>query len=323
MWDREGISEETSAQVIPFSVKDVSNNKNPIKVWKFVAFSCFVKNILKRNKYEKVIFLGTQGCAVSFCAPFLKKHYYKKMWIDIRDDEYEWFPPFYWGEKLSIEASYATAISSYEYRSFLPIHDYLNIHNIDPYYDRMQLEYKPIADPENRIRISFIGNVRYFEQNQILLKYLGNDKRFCLQYFGKGSEIIEKYCKDNDIRNVEFAGAFPQKDTMKFYNRTDIINNAYGNSTLNLKAALSNKLYYALFLQLPILVSSNTLMAYLTKQYGIGYTFEERVTFADDLEKWYRAIQCGVLQPDYLKLRERVVEEDARCMGELREFLVG
>lgn len=319
-WNREGIKEESAANLISFNVPDVSNNKDPLKVFKFIRFSRFVQRTIEREKYDKLIFLGTHGCAVSFCATYLAKHYRDKIWIDIRDDEYEWFPPFYWGEKKSIDASYATAISSYRYTKFLPPHDYLYIHNIDPNASQMQQQYVQV--PENNvIRISFIGNVRYYEQNTKLIEQLGNDKRFRLQFFGKGSDRIQKYCEENGIHNTSFFGFFPQNETLRFYEQTDIINNNYGNETLNLQTALSNKLYYALFLRLPLLVSENTFMEELTKQFDLSFSFTESADFADALACWYNQIQAGIIIPRYSELWEKVQAEDAACMEKLREFI--
>lgn len=320
-WNREAIKEECKANLVSFDIPDVSNNKNPMKVWKFIAFSYFVEKTIKKNKYDKLIFLGTHGCAVCFCAGYLSKHYKNKMWIDIRDDEYEWFPPFYWGEKKSIEASYATAISSYEYTRFLPPHDYLYMHNIDPHAEEMQRNFAPTEDPDGSIRISFIGNVRYFEQNVKIIKQLGNDNRFKLQFYGKGSERLQAYCTENGVTNVDFAGAFPQKDTLLYYNKTDIINNAYGNETLNLQTALSNKLYYALFLKMPLLVSANTHMERLAQEYNLGYTFSEDEKFADKLYDWYICGKQGEVKPAYETLWNKVNSEDKACIEKLRLFM--
>ncbi len=322
-WNREGIEEECKANLISFNIPDVSNNKNPLKLWKFIAFSNFVQKTIQMNRYDKLIFLGTHGCAVCFCAGYLSRHYKDEMWIDIRDDEYEWFPPFYWGEKKSIHASYATSISSYEYTRFLPPHDYLYMHNIDPHAAELQRNYSPIKDSDGSIRISFIGNVRYFNQNLKLIKQLGNDKRYKLQFYGKGSEQLQAYCSENGVLNVDFAGAFPQKDTLSFYNKTDIINNAYGNDTLNLQTALSNKLYYALFLRIPLLVSSNTHMERLSEQYHLGFSFSEDADFADKLYNWYQKVKRQEIQPQYDELWKKIICEDNACCEKLKQFISG
>lgn len=322
LWNREGIEEPCNAdKIIECKTRDAANNKNPLKVWKFIVFANFVKKTIQKNKYSKILFVGTYGCAIAFCCNYLSKKFRNKMWIDIRDDLYEWFKPFYLAEKKSIDASFATTISSPAFKKFLPEHDYYMMHNIDSNAKEMAKQFHREIDPEGRIRISFIGNVRYFEQNVLLLNLLKNDDRFRIQYYGKGSEELEKYCRDNKIQNVDFHGSFSQKDTILFYEKTDLINNMYGNETMNLQLALSNKLYYGLFLKLPILVSSNTLMEELARNYQIGYTFENTKEFPDKLYKWYQDIQKGIIVPQFSELWEKVQKEDNDTLEKLDEFL--
>lgn len=318
-WNREGLKEQTSGNCISWDVPDVSNNKDPKKFFKFLGFSHFVEKQIRQHSYSRLVFLGTHGCAVSFCANYLAKYYRSKMWIDIRDDEYEWFPPFYWGECKSIAASYATTISSYKYTTFLPKHDYLMMHNIDPNWENYQRDFQKV--PSKEIRISFIGNVRYFEQNVAILNVLGNDERFRLQYFGSGSEKLQEYCKEKGITNTAFHGRFPQEDTLSFYCQTDIINNAYGNDSLNLRTALSNKLYYSLLFHMPILVSENTFMEELTKEYGFGFAFNHNPRLGDALYDWYQSVSKSPSVCRYNALWDRVFDEDQQTLGKLNHFL--
>ena len=322
IWNREGIDEISQAQnIIEYKIKDVANNKNPKKIWKFFTFGRFVKRIIKKNKYDKLIFVGTYGCAIAFCCNYLSRNYKNKMWIDVRDDLYEWFKPFYLAEKKSIDASFVTTISSPAFTKFLPPHNYYLMHNIDPNANQMARDFKKIKDPEERVRISFIGNVRYYEQNIKLLNLLKNDKRFKIQYFGKGSDELKQYCFKEKINNVEFHGAFKQEDTIKFYEETDIINNMYGNETMNLQLALSNKLYYGIFLELPILVSNCTFMKKITYEYNMGIVFEDNKEFPNKLYKWYSEIQQKKIIPNYKGLKEKILNEEIETMKKLNNFL--
>lgn len=323
IWNRELLEEKTNAEnVYEYRKLDKANNKNPFKLFKFVSFGKFVKQTLKKNRYKKIIFVGTYGGAVALCSRFLCKNYQNRIWIDIRDDLYEWFKPYYEAQKKTIESSYATAISSPAYTKFLPKYDYLYMHNIDPNASEMIRKFKSISEPKGKIRISFIGNVRYYEQNKKLIKLLGNDERFILQFYGKGSDILEKYCAENKILNVDFVGAFTQSDTIKFYEKTDIINNIYGNDTMNLQLALSNKLYYGLFLKIPLLVSENTLMAELVNEYNIGYTFSEESNFSNDLFNWYSNFKQNKDDFKFNNLWEKFKNEDKQCVDVLKRFLL-
>lgn len=61
---------------------------------------------------------------------------------------------------------------------------------------------------------------------------------------------------------------------MKFYKRTDAILNVYGNNTPLLDYALSNKLYYAATLNIPIIVSKGTYMEKISLQNGFGFVLD-------------------------------------------------
>ena len=319
LWNRENINENTKANnIIEFRIKDKSNNKNPLKVFKFLKFSSFVKRTIRSGKYDKLVFLGTHGCAPVFLANYLKKNYLNEYWLDIRDYQYEWFKPFYLLEKKTITNSYCTCISSKGYEDFLPKYNYNYIHNIDPNMDYILKNYN--VEKSNFIRISFIGNVRYFDENVKLVNILANDERFRLQFYGAGSEKIQKYCEENSINNTDFFGRFSMNDTISFYNKTDIINNIYGNNSITLTTALSNKLYYSIYLKLPILVCKNTFMSKLSKKYQFGFEFSQTENFANDLYNFYNEFKSK--NNDKIdELRKQVELEEIETEKKLIEFL--
>lgn len=319
MWNREGIKEAMAGDLIEFNLPDVSCNNNPTKVVKFFKFANFVKKTVKKNQYSKLIFLGFQGCALTLNASFFSKKYKNQYWIDIRDYHYEWLHPYYKLEEKVINAAFDVAISSEGFKDFLPPYDYLHIHNVDPHMAELMGQYKHVKD-DDHIRISFIGNVRYFNENCALLQALGNDERFRIQFYGTGTEQLEEYCKENSISNVEFHGRFAQQETVLFYNRTDIINNIYGNQTKEVTTALSNKLYYAIYLHMPILVSSGTYMEQFCEPYGFSFSFKEGKSFADDLYVWYHK----ALKRDdaaYVAAQHRVEEDEEKTFRRLTEFI--
>ena len=116
------------------------------------------------------------------------------------------------------------------------------------------------------INISYVGTVRFLNMDKKILRLFANDERFSINYFGRGSEALESYCKDNKIQNVRFHGSFSPSHVMDFYKETDLINNLYGNHTKELDYALSNKIYHAGQLHLPILVCPETYMQEVSHQ---------------------------------------------------------
>lgn len=288
IWNRSLIEEKCNGTIYSYDKQDIANNKDPKKIVKYFGFYRFVKNHLQKNNYSKVVFLDTSACTVVLLASFMKKYYYKKYWIDIRDYSFENIPIYKKMLKKAIDSAYCVDISSRGFLDFLPpLDDYCVTHNID-YETIEKVKDTPRIDSE-RIRISFIGNVRYYDLNKQLLLKFKNDERFIIQFFGTGSDELENFCLVNNISNCKFLGRFPYERTPELYQETDIINNIYGNKTMEVKTALSNKLYYSMYLDKPILVSPNTYMSELVTKYNLGFVVDyENENLVEDLYTWYK-----------------------------------
>ncbi len=319
MWNRDGTEEKCQGKLMEFVMADQGNNKNPFKIYKFFAFASFAKKVIKGNNYDKIIFLGFTGCAVTLKSSFYKKRYKGQYWLDIRDYHYEWFKPYYRLEKRAIENAHFVAISSKGFESFLPEHEYGYIHNIDPNIDKICQSF--VKSDSKKIRISFIGRVRYYDENIALINSLKNDSRFVLQYYGPGSEKIEEYCKKNNIENVEFAGAFESWKTGSFYEKTDVINNVYGNTAMETLTALSNKLYYSIYLKIPIMVSSGTYMEEICKPYDTAIAYRDEESFADNLYAWYNSYVAQDNAANYELLQHKVEQEDSEVQRRFVYFI--
>lgn len=321
IWNRENIREKNEAnKIFEYSVEDVSNNKNPLKIFKFIGFCKFVKKTIVKNKYSKIIFLGTHACAPVFLFNFLKRNYKNKYWIDIRDYQYEWFKPYFIMEKESIRNSFLTVISSKGYEQFLPKYNYKYIHNIDNNMKYFVKEYNK-EENNSKIRIGFIGNVRYVNENIKLINIFANDNRYLLQYFGAGAEKIEQYAKKNKIKNVVTVGRFESGDAIKYYNQIDIINNVYGNDSIGLTTALSNKLYFSIYLKIPLLVCENTYMEKIVSKYNIGFVFKDKLSFSNELYIKYKEFKKNNNFENYERIKLNVEKEEEDTFKSLECFI--
>lgn len=319
-WNRALIDEESYGNQICYNLEDKINSGKITKIIKYYKFAKFVKKKLIKNKYEKIIVLGSYAGIMYQLSRYLSKKYKNCYWLDIRDYTFENFKFYYRGMKRAIRSSYSTAISSKGYTRFLPKHDYIIAHNID--YINIE-NAKTLREDQlkcEKIRISFIGLVRYYHENIKLLKALGNDERYIINYFGMNSDFLKDFCDKNNINNVNFHGRFDSSKTAFFYRETDIINNIYGNEKIALTTALSNKLYYSVFLDIPILVSPNTYMEELVKENNNGYIVnwnEERL--GDHLYEWYQKYKKNKRSNN--KLKDIVLLEDQKFEIELLNFL--
>ena len=318
IWNRERLKESTYGRKIEYSVKDETNNGSMSKILKFLRYSRFVKKQIKENKYEKIVFVGTYAGIPAFISTYLKKAYKRKYWIDLRDITYEKYSFFYNLEAKAIKNSHKTVISSKGYLPYLPQFKYGFIHNIDPTMEEILTKYKKIEC--DKIRISYIGNLSYWDSCREMIDVFANDVRYIMNFVGPNYEVIEEYCKARKIFNVTFHGRFQREETVDFYNNTDIIYNIYGNDIVNVKTALSNKLYYAMRFKLPILVSPNTYMEKITRKYNIGISFENERAFADKLYKWYIDFES---QPQHFEdAWKDVLKEDKKAIEDFKKFIV-
>ena len=274
-WDRSFLAEsiQGSINTFRFTTKRYSDSESKIiKLFKYFRFSSFAKKILKNNHYDGVIFLQTTIAV--FLSSFLKKRYPHKYIVDIRDYSFEHFRLFRHLEKKAINNSFFSTISSIGYKKFLPPFDYVLVHNYHPISNDIKNAFFTRNRDNKSINISFIGLIRFMDQNKKIINYFKNDCRFTLSFIGKNALELKEYIDKNDINNVYLYDYFDSNRTLDFYSKTDIIMNLYGNNTPLLDYAVSNKLYYSASLYMPILVCPNTFMEELSKQFKLGFSLD-------------------------------------------------
>jgi hypothetical protein len=269
-WDK-FLKKETlsGCNIISYS-KSVNNKSFISKVVGYYGYSRFIKRLLKKNNYDGVVFLQTRGSLL--VKKLIMKKYKGKFIIDVRDYTYENKPFIKKAIGSIFDNSWGVVISSEGYKSFLPERDYILVHNSPNLKVTEVVRNEKAASTP--LVISYIGLIRFYDQCILTIERFKNDERFSLKFIGAGSSFLENYCKKNKINNVETVDYFEPSKTLEFYNNSDIVFNLYGNNSPFLDYALSNKLYYAALLNKPILVSPNTYMEKLSKEYGFGLTVD-------------------------------------------------
>lgn len=279
------------------------NLPRPVKALKYMRFRQYAKKILTREKYDFIIVWN--DVAIFMFADYLAKKYQGKYCLNVRDNmHYDKSWTKKWYEKVFKNASFNT-ISSLGYKVFLPQDvDYIPIHSFNSAALEGMQVHNALRKEGEPIRIGFIGYVRFFERNRKLLDVFRNDPRFILCYYGKHADMLKEYAKDNGITNVDFHDSFPVEDTKIYLEKVDIINNLYGNETVNLRKALSIKFYHALYSRIPILVCDNTYQSEAAQKAGIGFVVSQiNQQMKEDLYKWYRSLDFGTMAQscaDYL-----------------------
>lgn len=257
------------------------------KLREYYKFRKYAKEILKNNNYDLVIVWGTETAFLF--TDYLIRDFKNKYIINIRDyarlnNKFKYFLM-----KYLVNSSKFTTISSGGFKEFLPRYNYILMNSVNrEIIEKCNVRDK-LRNEKEPIRISFIGYVRFYDNDKKLIKALANDERFILQYFGVGSDVLKDFAEKNEIYNIQFLDGFEVEETSKLLDQADIINNLYGYNDVALDTAISIKYHYAINLKLPILVYQNTYMEKISK--GVSFVFDDNYeNLGDRLYGWYRNI---------------------------------
>jgi hypothetical protein len=326
-WNR-NLSEENCGAANNFNFKfqmptGTSLKSQLKKLIGYLKFRKFATKILEENDYSGVVLL-TGNLSVLLGGVLLRK-YRKRYIVDIRDYWMENFKLFYMLEKKMIYNSSQTVISSAAYKRFLPEYDYVLCHNSQmlnmDIIKSFRTKDKGLKDSKSPIVISCIGGVKNVEYDKKVLNFFANDNRFIIRYIGRGYGGLKKYCIENKIKNVIIQDEFPMDQTLEFYKSTDIILNMYGNNTPKLDFALSNKLYFAAQLGMPILVCNSTYMAEISTNYGFGIAIDIKDnTDKDKIDNYYRNINWQDFYQKCDRFINKFNTDNENFKKQIREF---
>lgn len=319
-WNRHGLEESfDNGETYSF---DYLMNEDAGKLNKIIGyfkFARFAKKVINHNDYDGLILL--QSILGILLFPTITRKFSFRYILDIRDYTLENNKIYKFFLQKVINKSFITAISSKGYENFLPKNDYVIVHNdtnIDP---EVRAKFISKEHSDDQIVISYIGLIRFHEQNKKVIMKFKNDKRFKLKFIGKGAFTLRDFCNENKVNNVELIDWFPSSDTLGYYYKTNLIYNLYGNNSPFLDYALSNKLYYAAQLSIPILVCPDTYMAKITSEYGLGFIFDiNDPKVCDQLYSYYKSIDWVKFQSNCEKFMQKVEIENKIFNNEVNRF---
>lgn len=296
-------------------------NSNIKKLLGYVRFYFFAKKILKSNSYDFIVVWNEY--TASLFSKLLSKKYENKYCINVRDlfnekstlrSPKRMYPML----NRAISKSRFTTVSSNRYiASLVPFDRYVFVHSINENICPRPKQH--VSANKNPVVVMYIGKIGYAEEVKKMIDVLKNDDRFFIKIVGIGSEIIAEYAKNVGCTNIETVGMFESKQTEHFLEEADIIYNAYGDEGICERTALSNKLYYAVCLNVPILVNENTYMYELTKECGIGFPVDKDGVYfsANQLYEWFNNLDRKAIN----KKCERFIDDAKNSHNLLKKEL--
>lgn len=297
----------TAKRVYRYPIK-INREWNKIrKLSVYWGFKNYAQNIIDKNEYDHIIVWRTET-AIMF-ANYLSIKHKGRYCLNIRDYCMEKNPIVFLRVKKVINNANFTTISSDGYKSFLPRNNYVTVHSFNEGLLSTCARKTGLKNVGEPINICFVGYVRFFDIDKKLIDALGNDPRYIIQFFGEGSQYLEAYAKEKQISNVEFVKGFKIEETSELLERADVINNLYGYNNLALDTAISTKYYYALYMNIPILVFKGTYMEEISCESGIGFSVDSNFdSLADDFYAWYHSL-------DYNQMKKNCISEIKSIKG--------
>jgi hypothetical protein len=328
-WNRSGLKETSSFNVFSYDrcvlSSESKQKRDTAKLKGYIKFLHFCNRWLLNNDYAGVVFL--HGPASVFVSNDVREKYKNKILIDVRDFTYE--NHFIYRIAQSRAFSYASLIliSSPAYKHFLPRkYTYHMIHNFQnaTRFQTDAIRKTHTSAKDGCIRIACVGSQKNPQVDLKVINSLANDDRFHLLYAGRGFDSMINVCKKHAIKNVSIVGEFPSEQTFVYYKGADVVMNLYGSGSPLWDYALSNKLYLAAQMGLPILVCKGTTMARISAKYGFGIAVDVNSdTLANDIEKQYKRINFADLHKGCDAFLKDIAAQDSKADALIRSFAMG
>lgn len=321
-WNRFGVKEDIGFRGNAVAYEVPLNTFQPFhkKIGAFLGYANFMRQIIRQEKYDKLIVLTTQT-AVALADVLLNK-YPGKYIFDYRDVTKEKKSKAYAAlVKSLIGKSAVTMMSSKGFLREVQMDDTSKVQIVHNTYRKPEETPRKVRISQQLpLRISFWGMVRPLGYNQRLCDRFGNDPRFSLSYHGIGAcEKLEEYCREKGYGNITFSGRYALSDVEKFADETDILHCSYEND-ITMRSAMPVKAYDAIEYRFPALITKGSYLSeFMQGAVGccpIDALNDERL--ADRVYDWYCALNAEQVEDGYEKLEKQIRQDDVafehRCI---------
>lgn len=255
------------------------------------AYLSFIKQTIKEYKPELIIASQWDMLLLTILSGFKGKIIYEN--LDLPTSSNKFILLFL----LKLEKWMLKKIDGiiFASRFFLPIYKENNI-------KKLLLENLPLKEinfqkeidiqRRNKIRISFIGGLRYFETMKNLLLAIQKNNNIELYLIGRGAENnkFKNFIKEKKLKNILLIDSYKYEEIKKFYVNTDLIWAVYPNKDYNVKFAISNKFFESILFEKPCFFAKNTQLGNLVHENGMGivvdpYNIQEIKNIINQLNK--------------------------------------
>ena len=326
-WDRDGKPDAQIPPQISKAYKFEAHLEEQLPFKKklkfFLRYRIFALNVLRANRYDKIIVLHTTPGLTLL--DYLRRHYRGRYVLDFRDVSYEYIPIYRKLVGKLAEGSAITYVSSDAFRKYLPdLRKIFTIHN----FSQEALEHKMLRCEEPRarevLRVCYWGLVRQAEVNKKVMDALGNDPRFELHYYGRMQQAgrdMEQYAAEKQYSNVFFHGQYMPDERYGFAKETDLIHNIYDLGT-TAGNAMGNKYYDGIIFGIPQICTKGSHMGKEIEEHRIGIALDlEDRAIADKTFSYYHSLDWNQFEKACDEALVEVLNEQDHAKKKLLEFI--
>ena len=277
-----------------------------------IKYSTFVKKILKKEKYDRLVVFSSQ-LGIGLLNTLLNE-YKGKYIFDYRDlsVEQRLKYPF----KKLLEGSYMNVISSPGFKRVLPQgFEYIICHNFNISIAEKAI-HKDITGKWHggKKHILTIGGIRDYEANVQVINAIKDSDVYSLSFVGRGesSEPLLNYCRENGINNVLFFGFYKKEEEAGYIMDADFMNIFYPRR-LSHDTAVSNRFYNSLIYKKPMITTANTTQGDFAANYKIGIALEDCRDLINQLDNFQ-------IENDFISYSKRCNELLSSFIAEQRLF---
>ena len=314
--DRYGTEEKTTA-AHQYAFRAQPAKSRLQKLGSFLRFRRYALGLIRKNKYEKIITWQTNGAYLF--ADVLLRRFKGRYVVNVRDYIMEEMPLIRPLIRRLVKHAAFTAISSAGFKVFLPEGEYVQVNSVN----EQLLTDAPRRDaaPQVPYKIGFVGNCRFFRENFRLIDALANDDRFELWYCGTSSEVLAQYAEEKGIRNVFTQPGFRREETTEIMSRFDLINSAFGSDAMDNRTLMPIRLYTALEMHIPVLVSGGSFLAEQVEAHRLGFVLDGEANLGDRLAAYLEAQDPAQLRADCDRYMETARAENEHFYDTLGKFV--
>lgn len=143
-----------------------------------------------------------------------------------------------------------------------------------PNYPQMDQFLNANKIKSNKLRISYIGAVRQFNELKNLMDACYEIENIDINVHGGGVSYKKLKDIEPNYRNVTVTGKYNFLDSVNLYNNTDLLYAMYSNDNLQYKSSYPIKLFEAIITKTPIIVNKDTILGEFVNKYGIGFVVD-------------------------------------------------